>query len=130
MLQLPVVELDKVYWMPDGGPTAAAAWQLAQQDLVAGEAWILDGDLGPSDVIEPRLRAADTVVVVDLAAYRCAWRVLRRSPERMDFWWWMLWWRRRSLPWLNLAIQRYAPIAAVVRLQSTREIEEFVTSVT
>jgi adenylate kinase family enzyme len=130
VLQLPVVELDKVYWRADGSPTPVAAWQAAQKQLVAGGAWILDGDLGPSDVVEPRLRAADTIIVLDLAACRCAWRVLRRSRERTDFWRWMLWWRQRSLPRLNLAIQRYAPTAAVVRLQSTREIEEFLRSVT
>ena len=59
MLQLPVVELDKVYWQTDGSPTPAAAWRPTQERLVAENAWILDGDLGPGDVVEPRLRAAD-----------------------------------------------------------------------
>lgn len=130
MLQLPVVELDKVYWQTDGSPTPAAAWRATQERLVAENAWILDGDLGPGDVVEPRLRAADTIIIVDLAVYRCARRALRRSPEGKDFWRWMLWWRQRSLPRLNLAIQRHAPTAAVVRLHDTREIEDFLTSVT
>lgn len=89
MLDLPVVELDKVYWRPDGRPTPAAVWQVIQEELVAGEKWILDGDLGLDDVVGRRLQAADTIIVLDLPAYLCAWRVLRRSREGLDFWWWM-----------------------------------------
>ena len=69
MLDLPVVELDKVYWHPDGRPTPAAVWHVVQEKLVAGEKWILDGDLGPNDVVERRLQAADTIIVLDLPAY-------------------------------------------------------------
>ena len=64
MLDLPVVELDKVYWRPDGRPTPAAVWHVVQEKLVAGEKWILDGDLGPDDVVERRLQAADTIIVL------------------------------------------------------------------
>jgi adenylate kinase family enzyme len=40
MLDLPVVELDKVYWRPDGRPTPAADWHVVQERLVASEKWI------------------------------------------------------------------------------------------
>ena len=130
MLQLPAVELDQVDRRSDGSPTPPAAWQTAQEGLVVGEAWILDGDSGPGDVAEPRLLAADTVIVLDLSVCRCAWRVLRRSREGMNFWWWMVRWRQQSLPRLSLAILRYAPTATVVRLNSAREVEEFLRSVT
>jgi hypothetical protein len=45
---LPVVELDTLFWQ--AGPTAAdpSEWTERQRELVRGEAWILDGDLGPS----------------------------------------------------------------------------------
>ena len=36
----------------------------------------MDGDLGPYDVLDVRLQAADTVVFLDFSPARCAWRVL------------------------------------------------------
>jgi hypothetical protein len=49
-------------------------------------------------VLDVRLGAADTVLLLDFALWRCAWRALRRSRERADFWWWLITYRRRSLP--------------------------------
>jgi len=67
-----------------------------QADLVAPDHWILEGDLGAYDDCPPRLERADTVVVLDLAAWVCAWRILRRGREGRDFLRWMLRWRTRS----------------------------------
>lgn len=64
----------------------------------------MDGDLGPYDVIDVRLQAADTIVFLDFSPARCAWRAIRRSRERPDFWWWLLTYRRRSRPLLLQAI--------------------------
>ncbi len=125
MLDLPVVELDKVYWRPDGRPIPAAVWHVIQKKLVAGEKWILDGDLGPGDVVERRLQAADTIIVLDLPAYLCAWRVLRRSHEGLDFWWWVARWRYSSLPTLRRSIEQHAAGAKVVWLRRTTEVVEF-----
>jgi hypothetical protein len=125
MLDLPVVELDKVYWRPDGRPTPAADWHVVQERLVASEKWILDGDLGRDDVVEPRLQAADTIIVLDLPAYLCAWRVLRRSQEGLDFWCWMARWRHSTVPTLRRSIDQHAAGAKVVWLRSTTEVAEF-----
>ncbi|HWC81632.1 MAG TPA: hypothetical protein VG756_16900 [Pseudonocardiaceae bacterium] len=87
---MPVVELDKRFWAPDLIPLPAQQWATLQRPLVSGERWILDGDLGPYDgpgpcdglgtydVLAVRLRAADTVLVLDFPLWRCAWRVLRQ----------------------------------------------------
>ena len=125
MLDLPVVELDKVYWRPDGRPTSPAVWHVVQEKLVAGEKWILDGDLGPDDVVERCLQAADTISVLDLPAYVCAWRVLRRSREGLDFWWWMARWRHSAMPTLRRSIEQHAAGSKVVWLRTTREVVEF-----
>lgn len=124
MLDLPVVELDKVYWRLDGRPTPTAVWHVVQEKLVAGEKWILDGDLGPNDVVERRLQAADTIIVLDLPAYLCAWRVLRRSREGLDFWWWMARWRHSSVPTLRRSIEPHAAGAKVMWLHSATEVAE------
>src|SRR5262245_26412669 len=45
---LPCIELDKVFWSSDLTPASLDDWRELQADLVAGDAWILDGDLGPT----------------------------------------------------------------------------------
>lgn len=63
----------------------------------------MDGDVGHYDapvlvvvVCVLDLRGADTVLILDFSLVRCAWRAVRRSHERADFWWWLLTWRHRS----------------------------------
>jgi len=61
------------------------------------------------DALEVRLGAADTAVVLDIALWRCVWRVARRSRERADFWRWVVTWRWRSRPLVMDAISKFAP---------------------
>jgi len=120
-----VTELDQVFWRP--GPTAIPKqeWAAIQAELVARPAWILDGDLGPYDVIEIRLRAADTVVFLDFSLARCAWRAVRRSRENAAFWRWLLAYRRRSRPALLAAIAACAPAARVCVLRTPWSVSRF-----
>src|SRR5262245_21032937 len=75
-------------------------WAARQRELCSRDTWIIDGDLGPYDQdLRMRLRAADTVIVLDLAFPRVAWRALRRGRERADLWRWAWvgsWSSRRS----------------------------------
>ena len=50
---IPAVELDKHFWSDVLEPLGPQEWSARQAALVAGERWILDGDLGPHDVLEP-----------------------------------------------------------------------------
>ena len=52
------------------------------------------------------LPRADTVLILDFSLTRCAWRALRRSRERADFWWWLLTWRHRvgEVGWLDFRV--------------------------
>src|SRR6266853_4412592 len=110
---LPVVELDKVFWRPGLLPTPRDKWVQLQQKLIREEKWIMDGDLGPYDAVEVRLRVADTVILLDFSLLRCAWRALRRSRERADFWRWLFTYRSQSRPVLMDAISTHAPSAEV-----------------
>src|SRR5262245_47866245 len=95
--RLSVMELDKIVWGPSLVATPRDRWVEIQQELLsAEERWILDGDLGPYDALEVRLQAADTIVSLDFSPVRCAWRALRRSRERFDFWLRLLQYRRHS----------------------------------
>jgi len=115
---LPVIELDQHFWSAELRPLASDEWRRRQSELVQAAEWIADGNLGPYDVLEPRLRMADTVIVLDVARWRCVWRSFRRSRERLVFWKWLWTWRRRSRPRVLAAIAAYADHAVVETLTS------------
>lgn len=125
---LPVTELDQMFWRPGLIATPRDEWTQVQHRLAAAHRWILEGDLGPYDILGPRLSRADTVLILDFSLARCAWQALRRSRERADFWWWLLTWRRRHRPGLLTAVTSLAPAAAVHRLRNPRQLRHFLAT--
>jgi len=122
---LPVVELDKVFWRPGLIETPRDEWA----ELQRKNEWIMDGDLGPFDVFEVRLRAADTIIFLDFSLVRCAWRAIRRSRERLDFWLWLFRYHRESRPFLLEAIRNRAVEAMVHVLRDPEAVRRFVADV-
>lgn len=59
--------------------TDAAAWNAIVDELVAREAWVMDGNY--SGTLERRLAACDAVVFLDVPRLVCLWRVLRRRVQ-------------------------------------------------
>ena len=123
---LQVIEVDKIFWLAGLVATPREHWVAMQEKLVAGDRWIMDGDLGPYDAIEVRLRAADTIIFLDFSLVRCAWRAIRRSRERGDFWRWLLAYRYQSRPILRAAIANHAPNAVLYVFRSPRALGRFV----
>ena len=107
-------------------PLPLDEWRARQAELAAPEAWILDGDLGPYDDLEPRLRRADTVVLLDFGVVRCTWRVLRRGRERADFWRWMIAWPWRDRTRIMRMVGQLAPEATLVRLRRPSAVDRWV----
>jgi adenylate kinase family enzyme len=126
---LAVIELDNHFWSHDLAPLPKDQWKALQRNLISAERWILDGDLGPYDAPEVRLTAADTVIVLDFALWRCAWRAARRSRENFAFWRWLISYRRRSLPTVLAAIAVHAPDADVYLLRRPRDVQKFLARV-
>jgi adenylate kinase family enzyme len=126
---LPVIELDKHFWSSDLTPLPMDQWKALQRNLVGAERWILDGDLGPYDAPEVRLSAADAVIVLDFALWRCAWRAARRSRENLAFWRWLISYRRRSLPTVMTAMAVHARDAEIYLLRKPRDVRRFLALV-
>lgn len=122
---LPLIELDTRFWSTDLSPTPAEEWRAVQGELAANKQWILDGDLGSYDQLDVRLAVADTIIILDFPLLLCAWRAIRRSRERTDFWLWLIRWRRLSRPLLFQAISRFAPTAQLLVLRTPRALDHF-----
>ena len=79
-LFLPVVHVDGFYWQqrPDGRRVESTPeeWRRIHDGLIGRQRWVIDGM--KLSVLRARLEAANTVVYLDLAAWRCLWGVLRR----------------------------------------------------
>ena len=127
---IPAVELDALFWQPGPTPMDPSRWAACQQELVQRDRWILDGDLGPYDTaLEVRLRAADTIIVLDFPFLRCAWRTLRRGREQAEYWRWVWAYRRRSLPDVMRAISSEAPRAKLYVLRNPAMVQRFAAEV-
>ena len=126
---LRVVELDKIFWRPGLVETPRDRWVELQQKLVRENDWIMDGDLGPCDATEVRLRAADTIIFLDFSLFRCVWRALWRSRERVDFWLWLLKYRFQSRPFLMRTISNYRTTATIHLLRNPEAVRRPVANV-
>ena len=127
---IPAIELDGLFWQPGPVPTAAEAWVARHRELVAGERWIIDGDLGPYDAgLASRLAAADTIIVLDFGFLRCAWRTMRRGREQAEYWRWVWSYRRHSLPRLRIAIAAHLPRVQVHVLRDPGMVRRFLADV-
>ncbi|PKP91542.1 MAG: topology modulation protein [Alphaproteobacteria bacterium HGW-Alphaproteobacteria-14] len=123
LLGLPLVHMDQLNWNPGWAETERAALRARVEEVVAGEAWLIDGNYGST--LAPRLERADTVIYLDFPITLCLWRLIRRvvthrgqarpdmpagCPERFDlaFFWYVLNWNRGPRPRTEAAIAPWA----------------------
>jgi len=128
--QLPMTELDKIFWQPGLLATPRKQWIVIQEKLAAEPEWIMDGDFGPYDALEARLRRADTIIFLDFSLVRCVWRAIRRSRERLDFWHWVISYRRKYRRQLLATISQHAPNVNLMIFSSPRDIQGFLDGIT
>lgn len=140
-LGLPVLQLDAHFLRPGWGETPPGEWAAIQERLLAGEAWIADGNY--VNTMHLRTARADAVIHLDLPRRTCLRGVLGRwwrhrgrtreglpegCPERLDgeFLLWVWRFRRDTRPRVLAAL---APFEAgggrVVTLRSRAEADRF-----
>lgn len=79
--KLPLVEIDKLLWRPGWRRTPAAAYARKHRALIAKEKWIIEG-LGAQDSIEPRIRRATDIILIDMPL----WQHYALAAERQIAW--------------------------------------------
>jgi adenylate kinase family enzyme len=140
---LPLVHLDGLFWRGGWQPTPDEEWDRVIAALIARDAWILDGNYGRT--LRVRLAACDTVIFLDVAPWRCLWRVVRRRlrhggqsrselpagcPDRLswEFVSWIWTYRRRRRPEIRRALASVADRVRVVVLHGDRDARAFLAS--
>ena len=136
---LPLIHLDVHYWKPGWERPSDDEWRSRQLALLAGEAWIVDGNY--NETLALRLERADTVVFLETPWWLCAGRAFvrglrkpvgempegcqdSRSRRLRDEWGGMvrIWRNRRSeIEYARSEIERHGAHTAVHVLRSRRE---------
>lgn len=143
---LPLIHLDLAYWQPGWVAPAEAEFRHKQREVLAGDAWIADGNY--HETLDLRLELADSVVVLDLPWWRCSARALRRGfemwgelPAGCTYSRWKRWrdeWLLAGRIWRNHrsereiereVMARHASRVAVHVLRSSHEVDDFLDRV-
>lgn len=83
ILKIEVCHLDRYFWQPGWKEYPRKTRLQIQRDLLReNDRWIIEGTyLGSSD---DRLKAADTIIFLDVPWFICLWRVVKRHFERHE----------------------------------------------
>lgn len=75
-LEVPVHHLDSYYWKAGWIGSGLAEFRAAQEEIVKGGAWIIEGNY--SNSFDIRVAKADTFIYLELPLRICLYRVLKR----------------------------------------------------
>jgi len=74
---LPVIHLDLHFWKPRWVAPTETEWRTKQHAVLAGDAWIADGNY--HETLDLRVELADTVIVLDMPWWLCTRRAFVRG---------------------------------------------------
>lgn len=117
-----LIRIDKHFWPVDHRPKPAAKWAEVQATIASNEAWVMDADLGPFDIREPKLGHPDEIWVLDFGPFTALRRALHRPAERRDLRFWLFKWRRHYLDAALVEFAQYAPETRIRRFTKPAEV--------
>ena len=137
LLNLPLVHLDQIYWLPGWQPRSEQEWRSILERELDKECWILEGNY--ASTLDLRLRAAEVAIWIETATWFSLYRVFRRvvttygkvradsapgCPERFDWDFIKYVWRfnRDYTPRLAAPLGDPPPGKTVLRLRGARAV--------
>ncbi|MFS0562883.1 DNA topology modulation protein [Terribacillus sp. 179-K 1B1 HS] len=76
IVHMEVWHLDAILWKPGWTLTPRKEQEQIQSQLVSRDTWIIDGNY--NGTLDIRLKAADTIIFLDMPRILCLYRVLKR----------------------------------------------------
>ncbi len=76
LLELPVVHLDQIFWLPGWQPRSDQEWISIVEREIANDRWIIEGNY--SSTIDLRVARADVLIWIDVPSWLSVYRVLKR----------------------------------------------------
>lgn len=140
---LPVTHLDAVYYDDEWNTLPKDKFATVQEQLVSSLSWVIDGNY--ASTLPIRLKAADTIVFLDLPARTCLWGILQRRLRhgagqhhqigvydriRWNFIRYILRYRRTMRPRVERLVIEHGQHATFVVLRSRRATRRFLANAT
>ena len=143
-LNLKVHHLDALLWKPNWVGVPRQEQREIQHDLIKQDEWIIDGNYGGT--MDIRLKAADTIIFLDIDRKICMYRALKRMvqyrnktrpdmregcDERLDFGFLKWIWRypKAKRPDILKKIEQLSGEKQVIILKSPKQIKAFLENV-
>ena len=140
---LPLIHLDQLFWHPGWVPTPDPEWDRVTDELIARDAWVMDGNYGRT--LPKRMAAADTVVFLDMPRVVCTWRILKRRfshfgrsrpdvapgcPEHLtwEFLHWVWTYPSRRRPGVLRQVEAFRGAKAVHILRTSKDVRQFLAA--
>lgn len=138
-----VFHLDSLYWKPGWIEPSKEEWMKTVEKLLEKDEWILDGNFGGT--MDARFTACDTVIFLDFSPLVCTYRIISRRlkyhnqtrpdmgagcNEKLDleFLGWVWNFRKNTKPKIEERLTPFENEKTIIRLKSTREVEDFFAS--
>lgn len=136
--------LDALLWKPNWVPATRQEQIVIQTELIERTSWIIDGNYGGT--LDLRMKAADTILFLDLPRIVCTYRVLKRMikykgkarpdmgtgcEERFDlkFLMWVWNYPKSQRPEVLHRLQSSRANKSIIILRSRTEVRGFLTSI-
>lgn len=137
LLNLPVTNLDAVYYDERWNPKPKDEFAALQRDLTATDRWIIDGN--HASTLHIRVERADTVIFLDLPASTCLWGIAQRRwryrggqhPDgvydriTVSFIRYVIGYRKKMRPRIAAVVRDHGTHARYVHLTSRRQTNLF-----
>lgn len=133
--RLPLYYLDVLWHKPDRTTVDRNEFDERLKEIISGDEWIIDGNYGRT--LEMRIRACDTIFLLDLPTEEClAGAEARIGKPRVDMPWvetefdeefrqWILDFPQNELPAVYELINRYKTEKTVYVFRSREETDRF-----
>ncbi|WP_076757563.1 DNA topology modulation protein [Edaphobacillus lindanitolerans] len=139
-LNIQVHHLDALLWKPGWTLTTRDEQREIQRGLCGRDRWIVDGNYGAT--MDERIRAADTVIFLDMSRTVCLYRILKRRiryhgrtrpdmqrdcPERLDleFAKWVWNYPKEKRPGVQAMLDGLGPDKQVFILKNRKAVRAF-----